>query len=268
MDVNILWNLNSGYSSHTRLDVWIRWLVSDSVWTTLNTNRKTSSLELENAFSYIISMAKELWEIELNKYNVVPQEMKIFLSGWGKNVWNNVSKGPVYLDDDRLILLPEYFFWEFFEKKFKTSDLISKFYIVVHEISHHIQNTLGIMGAVEDTINENPKLRTKLIRFLELHADFLAWYILWKLRREEWIMWENQYRKLLETVFLCWDDQFGDKNSWKRWEHGLWLERRYWFYRWMNTAELTIEDITWMSLVDDIKFFDESIPDYDHKEAA
>jgi predicted metalloprotease len=90
------------------------------------------------------------------------------------------AMGPFYCPPDNKIYLDTSFFREI-ERKFNGCDAGSKAcqfaqaYVIAHEVGHHVQNELGILGKVQQQQRGLPKAQANVMQVkVELQADCLA----------------------------------------------------------------------------------------------
>jgi len=81
--------------------------------------------------------------------------------------------GPFYCPRDRKVYL-DLPFMEQLQRRLNAPGDFAQAYIVAHEIGHHVQNLLGVMGDVSREQQENPDSANELSVRVELQADCLA----------------------------------------------------------------------------------------------
>jgi predicted metalloprotease len=84
------------------------------------------------------------------------------------------ASGPFYCPGDQKVYIDLAFFDEL-KSRFGANGDFAVAYVVAHEIGHHVQNQLGILG---DVNNQRTRMNqvdaNKILVRLELQADFLA----------------------------------------------------------------------------------------------
>ncbi|WP_375407721.1 neutral zinc metallopeptidase [uncultured Methylobacterium sp.] len=84
------------------------------------------------------------------------------------------AMGPFYCPLDRKVYLDTSFFKEM-ERKFAVKGDFAYAYVIAHEVGHHIQNELGILGKVQSRQQSAPDTESnKLSVRVELMADCLS----------------------------------------------------------------------------------------------
>jgi predicted metalloprotease len=97
-----------------------------------------------------------------------------------KQIFEQAGMGPFYCPPDNKIYLDTSFFREI-ERRFQGCDAGSKAcqfaqaYVIAHEVGHHVQNQLGILGEVQQRQRGLPKAQANVMQVrVELQADCLA----------------------------------------------------------------------------------------------
>src|SRR4029079_6315116 len=85
----------------------------------------------------------------------------------------NADAGPFYCPADQDVYLDAGFFQEL-ETRFHAAGDFAEAYVIAHEIGHHVQDELGIMGQVDQAMQADPNRANELSIRLELQADCLA----------------------------------------------------------------------------------------------
>ena len=85
------------------------------------------------------------------------------------------AMGPFYCPGDQTVYLDMGFFQEM-DKRFQASGDFARAYVIAHEVGHHVQNLLGIFGAVEQARRQGQPMQGAggLSVRQELQADCFA----------------------------------------------------------------------------------------------
>ena len=150
--------------------------------------------------------------------------------------------GPFYCPNDHKVYIDLSFYRELRER-FKAPGDFAQAYVIAHEIGHHVQNLLGIMGKVQARQQRASEREANALSVaLELQADCLAGI---------WASFANRERKILEPGDI--DEglnaaaQIGDDTIQKRsqgyvvpegFTHGSAEQRVRWFRKGLETGEL------------------------------
>ena len=152
------------------------------------------------------------------------------------------AAGPFYCGNDQKVYIDLAFFRELHDR-FKAPGDFAQAYVIAHEVGHHVQNLLGIMGKVQVRQSRaREREANDLSVRLELQADCLAGI---------WASFANRERKILEPgdveEGLNAAAQIGDDTIQKRaqgyvvpegFTHGSAQQRVSWFRRGIQTGDL------------------------------
>ncbi len=154
----------------------------------------------------------------------------------------SAASGPFYCGSDQKVYIDLSFYRELRER-FKAPGDFAQAYVVAHEVGHHVQNLLGIMGKVQARQQRASERDTNALSVrLELQADCLAGI---------WASQANRDRKILETgdieEGLNAAAMIGDDTLQKRvqghvvpegFTHGSAEQRVRWFRKGLETGDL------------------------------
>jgi predicted metalloprotease len=152
------------------------------------------------------------------------------------------AAGPFYCGNDQKVYIDLAFFREL-HNRFKAPGDFAQAYVIAHEVGHHVQNQLGIMGKVQARQSRAREREANALSVrLELQADCLAGI---------WASFANRERKILEPgdveEGLNAAAQIGDDTIQKRaqgyvvpegFTHGSANQRVSWFRRGIQTGDL------------------------------
>ena len=145
------------------------------------------------------------------------------------------ASGPFYCPGDQKVYIDLAFFDEL-KSRFGANGDFAVAYVIAHEIGHHVQNQLGILGDVNNQRARMSEVNAnRLLVRLELQADFLAGM---------WAHYDQQMFKSLETgdieEAMNAAASVGDDVLQKRYQgrvipdaftHGTAAQRKEWFRR-------------------------------------
>jgi hypothetical protein len=125
----------------------------------------------------ILGDTEDFWTAELTKYGKRYQPPKLTLFRGTVNTdcgGASAAMGPFYCPGDRHVYLDLAFFQEL-SQRFGAPGDFARAYVIAHEIGHHVQNTLGLMGG-GDQLGAYGSTRTRNTQSvrIELQADCLA----------------------------------------------------------------------------------------------
>jgi predicted metalloprotease len=154
----------------------------------------------------------------------------------------SAASGPFYCPGDENVYI-DLSFCDQLKTKFGAYGDFAVAYVIAHEIGHHVQNQLGILGKVNSQRSElSEKKANQLTVRLELQADFLAG------------MWAHYAEEMLNTLEAGDIDEaanaavsVGDDNLQKKFQgrvvpdaftHGTSAQRKKWFMKGWETGNL------------------------------
>ena len=154
----------------------------------------------------------------------------------------SAAAGPFYCGNDQKVYIDLAFYREL-RDRFKAPGDFAQAYVVAHEVGHHVQNLLGIMGKTQARQSRAREREVNALSVrLELQADCLAGI---------WASHANRERKILEPgdveEGLNAAAQIGDDSLQKRaqgyvvpegFTHGSAEQRVRWFRRGIETGDL------------------------------
>jgi hypothetical protein len=154
----------------------------------------------------------------------------------------SAASGPFYCPGDENVYI-DLSFCDQLKTRFGAYGDFAVAYVIAHEIGHHVQNQLGILGKVNSERSElSEKKANQLTVRLELQADFLAG------------MWAHYAEEMLNTLEAGDVDEaanaavsVGDDNLQKKFQgrvvpdaftHGTSAQRKEWFMKGWETGKL------------------------------
>ena len=138
--------------------------------------------------------------------------------------------GPHYCPTDEKVYIDLAFFQEL-KERFGAAGDFAQFYVVAHEVGHHVQNVLGINDRVE---NREDSIR------LELQADCLAG--VWAYTAEQrGLLDPGDTQEALGAAAAVGDDRIQQKTTGRvdpeSWTHGSAEQRMKWLTRGMRDGD-------------------------------
>jgi predicted metalloprotease len=154
----------------------------------------------------------------------------------------STASGPFYCPSDEKVYI-DLSFCDQLKTQFGAYGDFAVAYVIAHEIGHHVQNQLGILGKTDRTKSKSSKTKANQISVrVELQADFLAG------------MWAHYAEQMLKTLdagdideamnaaAAVGDDKLQMKYQGKvvpdAFTHGTSAQRREWFRRGWETGDL------------------------------
>ena len=136
-------------------------------------------VELMTFCKRILAGTEDVWAKEFQKmgrtYN--PPKMVIFSDAVSSGCGNATSaSGPFYCSADETVYLDLEFF-KSMKKQIGADGDFAYAYVIAHEVGHHVQNELGILGQAHQKMAQygrDTKQSNEISVRLELQADFFA----------------------------------------------------------------------------------------------
>jgi predicted metalloprotease len=136
-------------------------------------------VELMTFCKRILAGTEDVWDREFKKMGRTyqPPKMVIFSDAVNSGCGNATSaSGPFYCSADETVYLDLEFF-KSMKKQIGADGDFAYAYVIAHEVGHHVQNQLGILGQAHQQMAQygrNTKQSNEISVRLELQADFFA----------------------------------------------------------------------------------------------
>lgn len=149
------------------------------------------------------------------------------------------ATGPFYCPADRKAYLDTAFFATLSERMGARGDFAAA-YVIAHEVAHHVQNELGILGQLDQMRRgANPTRANQITVRIELMADCLSG--VWA-RNVEGLMERGDLEEALNAARMIGDDhlqrQAGRIPQPHTFTHGTSDQRARWFYRGFDSGDI------------------------------
>ena len=152
------------------------------------------------------------------------------------------SVGPFYCPRDRKVYL-DLTFMNQLQQQLGAQGDFAQAYIVAHEISHHVQNLLGVMDDVNLAQQENPDDANELSVRLELQADCLAGIWAFSAVQQQDLLEGGDLEEALNAASAVGDDRIqkraGGEVDPDTFTHGTGEQRVTWFKKGFTSGEPT-----------------------------
>ena len=136
-------------------------------------------VELMTFCKQILAGTEDVWNEEFQKMGRTyePPKMVIFSDAVNSGCGNATSaSGPFYCSADETVYLDLEFF-KSMKRQIGADGDFAYAYVIAHEVGHHVQNQLGILGQAHQQMaryGRNTKQSNEISVRLELQADFFA----------------------------------------------------------------------------------------------
>lgn len=154
----------------------------------------------------------------------------------------SAASGPFYCPEDQKAYLDLSFFQEM-KDRLDAPGEFAQAYVIAHEIGHHVQNELGILGRANAERAASNQSRSKAISVrIELQADCLAGVWAYHADRTKHIIEAGDVEAALNAASAVGDDrlqrQAGRAVVPDAFTHGSSAQRVRWFKRGLDTGSL------------------------------
>lgn len=127
--------------------------------------------------SVVLADTEEVWTHEFSRRGATyqPPELVLF-TGAVKSACGltDAAVGPFYCPGDKRVYLDLDFF-QTLEHRLGAGGDFARAYVVAHEVGHHVQNLIGVMGATTDArLRASPAEANAISVLVELQADCFA----------------------------------------------------------------------------------------------
>lgn len=156
------------------------------------------------------------------------------------------ATGPFYCPADRRVYI-DLSFYQMLSDRFKAPGDFAMAYVVAHEVAHHVQNLLGILGEVHQARGRVPKDEyNDLSVRLELQADFFAGVWAHHGQKMKNFLEEGDIEEALRAASAIGDDRIQMETQGyvvpDAFTHGTSDQRQRWFYKGLKTGALSDGD--------------------------
>jgi uncharacterized protein len=154
----------------------------------------------------------------------------------------SAASGPFYCGEDQKVYIDLAFYRELRER-FKAPGDFAQAYVVAHEVGHHVQNLLGIMGKVQARQQRaSERDANSLSVRLELQADCLAGIWASLANRDRKILEQGDIEEGLNAAAMIGDDTLQKRSQGyvvpEGFTHGSSEQRVRWFRKGLETGDL------------------------------
>ncbi len=220
---------------------------------TQNLQEYEGSDEYEVFASTVLGSNNDMWEGIFNRGIIVDEngdkygeyiEPKLVLFRTATQSACGVATsqvGPHYCTLDNTIYLDETFFDELTQRFGAKGGDMAEAYVISHEVSHHVQNLMGITDAVSSEIELDPSQGNDLAMQLELQADCFSG--LWANSIKDLnIMSPGEIGEAMDAAAAVGDDRIQEKVTGRinpeSWTHGSSEQRVSWFTKGYETGDV------------------------------
>jgi predicted metalloprotease len=205
--------------------------------------------ELAEFVSVVLADTEDVWEKAFQQMGMTYRPPKLVLfSGQVQSAcgFASAASGPFYCPGDEKVYI-DLSFCEVLEKRFGAHGDFAIAYDIAHEVGHHVQNLLGILGEVQTQQRRmNQTDANAMTVRLELQADFLSGYWAHHAHKMFNILEAGDLEEALRAAGAVGDDAIQMKTQGRivpdDFTHGTSQQRMGWFRRGFDTGDLNQGD--------------------------
>jgi uncharacterized protein len=145
----------------------------------------------------------------------------------------DTGSGPFYCPADSVVYIDPQFY-QLMKQRLGAPGDFAQAYVIAHEVGHHVQNQLGIMGKLEQAKQRNPKAANALSVRLELQADCFAGVWAKRTENKRKMLEAGDLQEAIGAAAAVGDDRLQGQSGRVRPEtftHGTSEQRMQWFKR-------------------------------------
>ena len=208
-------------------------------------------VELMQFCKRILAGTEDVWDREFKKlgrtYN--PPKMVIFSDAVNSGCGNATSaSGPFYCSADNTVYLDLEFF-KSMKRQIGADGDFAYAYVIAHEVGHHVQNELGILGQAHQQMAQygrNTAKSNEISVRLELQADFFAGMWAYNDNKMFGSLEDGDIEEALNAAAKIGDDYL-QKQAYGRtmpetFNHGTSAQRSRWLKKGLTTGDISLGD--------------------------
>jgi hypothetical protein len=208
-------------------------------------------VELMTFCKRILAGTEDVWDREFKKMGRTyqPPKMVIFSDAVNSACGNATSaSGPFYCSADETVYLDLEFF-KSMKKQIGADGDFAYAYVIAHEVGHHVQNQLGILGQAHQQMAQygrNTKQSNEISVRLELQADFFAGVWAYNDNKMFGSLEDGDIEEALNAAAKIGDDYL-QKQAYGRtmpetFNHGTSAQRSRWLKKGLTTGDVSQGD--------------------------
>ncbi len=208
-------------------------------------------VELMTFCKRILAGTEDVWDREFKKMGRTyqPPKMVIFSDAVNSGCGNATSaSGPFYCSADETVYLDLEFF-KSMKKQIGADGDFAYAYVIAHEVGHHVQNQLGILGQAHQQMAQygrNTKQSNEVSVRLELQADFFAGVWAYNDNKLFGSLEDGDIEEALNAAAKIGDDYL-QKQAYGRtmpetFNHGTSAQRSRWLKKGLTTGDVSQGD--------------------------
>lgn len=194
--------------------------------------------------STVLGSTDELWGAVFAASNRTYNEPRLVLyRGYTDSACGgaNSATGPHYCPPDETIYLDETFFDELTSRLGARGGDVAEAYVIAHEVGHHVQNELGLLSEVQQTMQSSSQDEANELSIkLELQADCFAGVWAYSVRDAD-VFLPGEINEAMDAAATVGDDRIQQTTTGRitpeNWTHGSAEQRVSWFTKGFETGD-------------------------------
>lgn len=200
--------------------------------------------ELADFVSVVLADTEEVWaEVFAEEGMEYVEPTLVLFSGSVQSACGmaGAATGPFYCPADSKLYI-DLSFYDELERQFNAPGDFAMAYVVAHEVGHHVQNLLGVLGDVHQARNQLSETEYNQLQVrLELQADYLSG--VWAHHAQGMgYLEEGDLEEALTAASAVGDDTIQKRTRGyavpESFTHGTSEQRKEWFYKGFRAGDL------------------------------
>ncbi|WP_271853413.1 neutral zinc metallopeptidase [Planococcus maritimus] len=200
--------------------------------------------ELADFVSVVLADTEEVWaEVFAEEGMEYVEPTLVLFSGSVQSACGmaGAATGPFYCPADSKLYI-DLSFYDELERQFNAPGDFAMAYVVAHEVGHHVQNLLGVLGDVQQARNQLSETEYNQLQVrLELQADYLSG--VWAHHAQGMgYLEEGDLEEALTAASAVGDDTIQKRTRGyavpESFTHGTSEQRKEWFYKGFQAGDL------------------------------
>jgi predicted metalloprotease len=204
-----------------------------------------SEAEMREFVAVLLADTEDVWNKVFRDAGHTYEEPRLVLfSGTVQSAcgFAQAASGPFYCPLDNKVYL-DFSFFDELERRFGAPGDFAQAYVIAHEIGHHVQNQLGILGKVENVKQQASRSEANALSVMvELQADCLAGVWANRAQRARPILEPGDIEEGIRAAGSVGDDRIQRQSQGyvvpDAFTHGSSEQRARWFRRGLDSGNL------------------------------
>jgi predicted metalloprotease len=195
--------------------------------------------------SVVLADTEKTWHALFHRYGRTYEEPKLVLfTGAAQSAcgFAQAATGPFYCPEDHKVYI-DLSFYEDLKSRFRAPGDFAQAYVIAHEVGHHVQNQLGILGEVQSTMQRVSQVEANRLSVkMELQADCFAGVWGYHADRVRGLLDTGDLEEALGAASAIGDDRIMRQTSGTvvpdAFTHGTSAQRAKWFRRGFESGDI------------------------------